>query len=118
MFSLGSKVSESEPYRALEDLAKAANAWTQQKRSLPLEKGRLIMREFVTRHSGLANSHTTGLTRNTFRFYYQASDLAFQALSHSQRLSVTQNQDRASKTSKLEKLFSSILIMVEYSEKL
>ena len=118
MFSVGSKVSESELYRALEDLAKAANAWAQQKRNLPLEKGRLIMRELVTRHSGLANSHKAGLTRNTFRFYYQASDLAFPALSHNQRLSVMQNQGRDSKTSKLKKLFSIILIMLEYSEKL
>ena len=76
------------------------------------------MRELVTRHSGLANSHKTGLTRNIFRFYYQAFNLAFPALSHNQRFSVMQNQGRASKTSKLEKLFSSILIILDYSEKL
>ena len=83
MFSVGSKVSESEPYKILDDLAKGANAWALQKRNLPLEKECLIMRQFATRHSNLANSLQTGLIRKTLRFYSHASDPALPALSHS-----------------------------------
>ena len=35
MFSLEGNVAESEPYKALADLARAANKWTQYKRNLP-----------------------------------------------------------------------------------
>ena len=34
-FSLEGKVAESEHYKALADLARAANKWTQYKRNLP-----------------------------------------------------------------------------------
>ena len=83
MFSVGPKVSESEPYKTLDDLAKGAKAWAHHKRNLPLEKERLIMRQLATSHSDLANCLQTGLIRKTLRFYSHASDPALPALSHS-----------------------------------
>ena len=88
MFLVGSKVAESEPYKALEEFAKATNVCAQQKRNLALVKGlwrnlRLVIKEIATHHSDLPNSLKTGLTRNTLRLYAHASDPAIPALTHS-----------------------------------
>ena len=68
MFSLEGNIAESEPYKALADLARAANNWTQQKRNLPADGGKRVLQELSSRHSDLAQSLKTGLSRKTLCF--------------------------------------------------
>ena len=44
MFSLDGNVADSEPYKALADLVRAANKWSQYKRNLPAESGKLVLK--------------------------------------------------------------------------
>ena len=44
LFSLDGNVADSEPYKALADLARAANKWSQFKRNLPPDGGKLVSR--------------------------------------------------------------------------
>ena len=98
MFSLEVYVAESEPYKALAELARAANKWTQYKRNFPPDGGKRVLKELTSRHSDLAHSLKTGLTRNTLLFFgvcvwFQTS---------SRRLPALQPR-RPTKTGKLEK---------------
>ena len=38
LFGVGERIADSQPYKALENLAKAANTWKQWKRNVPLDK--------------------------------------------------------------------------------
>ena len=73
MFSLDCNVMDSEPYKALANLARAANIWIQCKRNLPAESGSLVLKELSSRHSDLAHSLKNGLTSKTLRFYEHAT---------------------------------------------
>ena len=68
MFSLEGNVAESEPYKALADLARAANKWTQYKKNLPPDGGKRVLQELSSRHSDLAHSLKTGLSRKILCF--------------------------------------------------
>ena len=68
MFSLEDHIAESEPYKALAELARAENKWKQYKRNLPPDEGKRVLKELTSRHSDLAQSLKTGLTHNTLRF--------------------------------------------------
>ena len=71
MFALERNVADSEPYKALADLARAANVWTQFKRNLLADNAKLVFKEMASRHSDLANALKKGLTRKILRFYDQ-----------------------------------------------
>ena len=73
LFSLDGNVADSEPYKALADLARAANRWSQFRRNLPPDGGKLVFKELATRHSDLAHSLKSGLNSNTLRFSAIAS---------------------------------------------
>ena len=107
MFSLEGNVAESEPYKALADLARAANKWTQYKRNLPPDGGKRVLQELSSRHSDLAHSLKTGLSRKTLCFAEDRSVIT-PPWSHSSvhRLPTLQSR-RQSKTSKLETLLLS-----------
>ena len=106
LFGVGERIADSQPYKALENLAKAANTWKQWKRNVPPQQGQNLLRELAARNSDLANSLKTGITKGTLRFYDNARDTSAPALSHSQRLNVSSSSrpKRLSKTRKLEKL--------------
>ena len=53
LFSLDGNVADSEPYKALADLARAAHKWSQFRRYLPPDGGKLVLKELATRHSDL-----------------------------------------------------------------
>ena len=67
LFSLDGNVADSEPYKALAELARAANKWSQFKRKLSPDGGKKVL-ELATRHSDLAHSLKSGLNHNTLRF--------------------------------------------------
>ena len=95
------------PYKALAELARASNKWSQFKRNLPPDGGKRVLKELSSRHSDLAHYLKTGLTRNTLRF----SDHAFSSTPpgapiNSRELLALQPR-RPTKTSKLEKLLLS-----------
>ena len=71
MFSLDGNVADSEAYKALAELAQAANKWSQYKRNLPADSGKRVLKELSSCHSDLAHSLKTGLKRNTLRFSVQ-----------------------------------------------
>ena len=106
LFGVGERIADSQPYKALENLAKAANTWKQWKRNVPPQKGQELFRELAARSSDLANSLKSGITEGTLRFYDNARDTSAPALSHSQRMNVSSSSrpKRLSKTRKLEKL--------------
>ena len=56
LFTLDRNVADCEPYKALADLARAANVWTQYKRNLPADSGKLVFKELASRHSDIANT--------------------------------------------------------------
>ena len=102
MFSLEDKIPESEPYKALAELARAANKWTQYKQNLPPDEGKRVLMELTSRHSDLAQSLKTGLTHNTLRFLECGSGSTPPgAQNTSLRLPALQPR-RPTKTSKLE----------------
>ena len=104
LFSLDRNVADSEPYKALADLARAANRWSQFRRNLPPDGGKLVFKELATRHSDLAHSLKSGLNSKTLRFSAIASPPGTQVISR--RAPVVQ-PTRPLRTSKLENLLLS-----------
>ena len=104
MFSLESNVAESEPYKALDELARAANKWTQFTRNLPPDGGKRVLKELSSRHSDLAHSLKTGLFRKTPQSWSDPTPPGVQA--NPRRLPPLQPR-RRTKSSKLEKIFLS-----------
>ena len=106
LFDVGERIADSQPYKAFENLAKAANTWRQWKRNVPPQQGQEILRELAARNRDLANSLKSGITKGTLRFYDDVRDTSAPALSHSQRMNMSSSSrpKRLSKTRKLEKL--------------
>ena len=107
MFSLEGNIADSAPYQALADLARAASNWSQQKRNLPPDGGKRVLQELSSRHSDLAQSLKTGLSRKTLYF---AEDRPINTPPEAQdtvRRLPTLQPRRQSKTSKLETLLLS-----------
>ena len=107
MFSLEGNIADSAPYKALADLARAANNWSQQKRNLPPDGGKRVLQELSSRHSDLGQSLKTGLSRKTLFF---AEDRPINTPPEAQdtvRRLPTLQPRRQSKTSKLETLLLS-----------
>ena len=106
LFGVGNRVADSQPYKALEDLAKKANTWSQLKRNVQPLQGLELLRELAARNSDLANSLKSIITKGSLRFYNHVGDRLVPARSHSQRLNVSTSSrpKRLSKTRKLEKL--------------
>ena len=69
LFGVGDRIADSQTYKALEGLAKAANTWNQLKCNVLPQQGRELLRELASRNSDLANSLKSGLTKGTLRFY-------------------------------------------------
>ena len=107
MFSLEVNVAESEPYKALAELARAANKWTQFKRNLPPDGVKRVLKELTSRHSDLAHSLKTGLSRNTLRFSEGRSGSTPPGAQASSRRLPSLQPCRSTKTSKLENLLLS-----------
>ena len=97
-------VADSELYKALMELTRAANKWTQFKRNLPPDGGKKVLKELATQHSYLAHSLKSGLNSNTLRFSAIVTPPGAQV--SSRRAPVVQTC-RLSKTSKLENLLLS-----------
>ena len=57
-------MTESEPYKALDELARAASKWTQFKRNLPPDGEKRGLKQLTSRHSDLAHSLKTGQLYN------------------------------------------------------
>ena len=72
LFSLDGNVADSEPYKALAELARAANKWSQFKFT---GWGKKVLKELATRHSDLAHSLKSDLNYNTLRFPTIASNV-------------------------------------------
>ena len=106
LFGVGERIVDSQPYKALENLAKAANTWKQWKRNVRPQQGQELLRELAARNRDLANSLKSGITEGTLRFYDNVRDTSAPALSHSQRMNVSSSSrpKRLSKIRKLEKL--------------
>ena len=109
------KVADSELYKALVELARAANKWSQFKRNLPPDGGKKVLKELATRHSDLAHSLKTGLNSHTLRFLAIVTPPGAQV--SSRRAPVVQPR-RLSKTSKLENLLLSDLSRVKVFRKI
>ena len=107
MFSLEGNNAESEPYKALADLARAANKWTQYKRNLPPDGGKRVLQELSSRHSDLAHSLKTGLSRQTPCFAEDRSVITPPGAQASVLRLPTLQPRRQSKTSQLETLLLS-----------
>ena len=107
MFSLEGNVAESEPYKALADLARAAKKWTQFKRNLPPDGGKRVLQELSSRHSDLAHSLKTGFSRKTLCFAEDRLVVTLPAAQASVHRLPTLQPRRQSKTSKLETLLLS-----------
>ena len=56
LFGVGSRLADSQTYKALENLAKVANTWSQLKRNVQPQQGRELLRELAARNSDLATS--------------------------------------------------------------
>ena len=67
LFGVGERIADSQPYKALEILAKAANTWKLWKRNVP-PQGQELLRELAARNSDLANSLKLGITKRTLRY--------------------------------------------------
>ena len=81
---MGERIADSQTYKALENLAKAANTWKQWKRNMPPQQGRELLRELAARNSDLANSPKSGSQGNSALLrqcsrYFGTSTLAFPA---------------------------------------
>ena len=100
LFGVGERPADSQPYKALENLAEAANTWKQWKRNVPPQQGQELLLELAARNSDLANSLKSGITKGTLRFYDSVRDTSAPALSHSQRMNVSSSlrPKRLSKT--------------------
>ena len=98
------KVADSEPYKACADLASAANVWNQNKRNLPVESGRLVLKKFASSQSDFANTLKCGLTRIIIRFYDHVTEPVPPALYHNQKVIAARNTRRPTRTEKFEHL--------------
>ena len=99
---MGERIADSQPYEALENLAKAASTWKQWKRNVPQQQGQELLRELAARNSDLANSLKFVITKGTLRFYDNVRDTSAPAFSHSQRMNVSFSS-RPKKLSKTRK---------------
>ena len=77
----GRKIADTQQYKALEDLALAANRWNQLKRSINVEMGRKLMRELGSRNNEIANALKTGLSKTNLRMH-PAENLRFHRVIH------------------------------------
>ena len=100
-------MAESEPYKALIELAQVANNWTQFKKNLPPDEGKRVLKKLSSRHSDLAHSLKTGLSRKTLCFSESRSDPTPPGTQANSRRLPTLQPRRPTKTSKLEKLLLS-----------
>ena len=107
MFSLESNVAESEPYKALAELAWAANKWRQYKRNLQPDGGKRVLKELSSRHSDLVHSLKTGLTGNTLCFSVCGSGSTPPGAQASSRRLPALQPCRPTELSKLENLLLS-----------
>ena len=89
LFGKGSQIADSQTCKALENLAKAANTWSQLKRNVQPQQGCQLLRELAAQNSDLATSLESGITKGTLHFYDHVRDLPAPALSHSQRVNVS-----------------------------
>ena len=87
LFDVAKKMADSEPYKALSDIARADTVWTQYYVNLLVECGS-VLRELASRHSDPANTLTNGLSKNSLRSYDHVNDPNALALSHGQRVDV------------------------------
>ena len=119
LFGVGSRIADSQLYKALENLAKAANTWTQLKRNVQPQQGREVLRELTARNSDLATPLKSGITKETLRFYDQVRYPPVSALSHSQRVNMSSSTrpKRLSKIRNLEKLVLQDLLRVKVLRK-
>ena len=104
LFGVGCRIADSQTCKALENLAKAANTWSQLKSNVQPQQGRELFRELTARNSDLATSLKSGITKGTLRFYDHVRDPPVPALSHSQRVNVSSSTrpKRLSMTRKLQ----------------
>ena len=87
MFTVGSRVADSESY-------KAPNVSVEQER----KKRLMDLKKLAVRHGDLANTLKTGLMRRTLKFYEHNNNPVILALSDSQRLNVEQSSRRPTET--------------------
>ena len=88
LFGVVDRVADSQPYKAVDGIAKEANTWNQLERNAQPQQRRELLRELASRNSGLANSLKSDITKGTLRFYDYVGNLQSMFLSHSQRLNV------------------------------
>ena len=96
----GQKIADIKQYKALEELARAANRWSQLKSNINVETGRSLMRELGSRNNEIATALKTGLNKSTLRFYDRVADTPSRDCSASPITS----KERPSGTSTLESL--------------
>ena len=106
MFFLDSNVADSDPYKALAEFARAANKRSQYNRNLPADSGKRVIKELSSRHSDLAHSLKTSLTRNTLSFSDHGPSSTPPAPNKSRKLPAQQFRS-PTKISNLEKLLLS-----------
>ena len=70
----GQKIADTKQYKALEEIARAANRWSQLKRNINVETGRNLMNELGSRNTEITNALKTGLSKTTLRFYDRVAD--------------------------------------------
>ena len=104
LFLLDRIVADKEPYKALAELARAANKWSQFKGNLTPDGGKLVLKEVASRHSDLAHSLMTGLNRNTLRFSNVVTNVTPPGAHVNPRRLAALQPRRPTKTSKLENL--------------
>ena len=63
----GQKIADTKQCKALEELARAANQWSQLKRNINVEMGRNLMRELGSRNNEIANALKTRLNKKKLR---------------------------------------------------
>ena len=81
MFSLDVNVADSEPYKALAELARVANKWLQFKRNLPSDGGKGVLKQLARRHLDLAHPLKTDPNHNTLLFWTYQQTLRFRGTS-------------------------------------
>ena len=113
MFSLDGNVADNEPYKALAELAPAANKWSQCKRNLPADSSKRVLKELSSRHSDLAHSLKTDITRNFLRFSVHGPSSTPPEAPDSSRKLPAQQPRRPTKTINMDKLLLSEPVMLE-----
>ena len=107
MFSLDGNVADNEPYKALAELARAANQWSQCKRNLPADSSKRVLKELSSRHSDLVHSLKTDITRNFLRFSVHGPSSTPPEAPDSSRKLPAQQPRRPTKTINIDKLLLS-----------